>query len=124
MQFFTISRTLPLTFPSLIGFWNSPSKSEKSICEGNLIKYKVNPDFLESRIKILEEIKYDNHHGIENADVIISGGLGLGKKEAFILLEELADELNGVIAASRPTVDAGWADNSIQVGMSGRVVQP
>ncbi len=99
-------------------------KPVKIIREGKLIHHKVNLKFLESRIKILDEIKFDNHHNIENADVIISGGMGLGKKEGFETLEELANELNGVVAASRPTVDAGWADYSIQVGMSGKVVQP
>jgi electron transfer flavoprotein alpha subunit/NAD-dependent dihydropyrimidine dehydrogenase PreA subunit len=92
--------------------------------EGNLINHQVNSEYVKSRIKPLREMKYDNHYNIEDADIIVSGGLGLGKKEGFTLLQELADELNGVIAASRPAVDAGWADPTIQVGMSGKVVQP
>ncbi|MFX1498516.1 MAG: FAD-binding protein [Promethearchaeota archaeon] len=97
---------------------------EKKIGGGSLIYHQVNSDLLKSRIKILRELKFDNHHNIENADIIVSGGLGIGKKEGFVLLQELADELNGVVAASRPAVDAGWADPTVQVGMSGKVVQP
>ncbi|MFX1552695.1 MAG: electron transfer flavoprotein subunit alpha/FixB family protein, partial [Promethearchaeota archaeon] len=81
-------------------------------------------EFVKSRIITLSEMKYNEHCNIENADIIVSGGLGLGKKEGFILLQELADELNGAIAASRPAVDAGWADPTVQVGMSGKIVQP
>lgn len=92
--------------------------------KGQLINHHVNSEFVKSRIETLREMKYNNHCNIENADIIVSGGLGLGKKEGFILLQELADELNGVIAASRPAVDAGWADPTVQVGMSGKVVQP
>ncbi len=97
---------------------------EKKNKEGSLINHHVNSEFIKSRIKTLREKKYNNHYNIENADIIVSGGLGLGKKEGFILLQELADELNGVIAASRPAVDAGWADPTVQVGMSGKIVQP
>ncbi|MFW9901718.1 MAG: FAD-binding protein [Candidatus Thorarchaeota archaeon] len=92
--------------------------------EGRLINHPVNSEFLKSKIITLSEMKYKNQCNIENADIIVSGGLGLGKKEGFILLRELADELNGVIAASRPAVDAGWAEPTVQVGMSGKVVQP
>ncbi|MFX1303560.1 MAG: FAD-binding protein [Promethearchaeota archaeon] len=92
--------------------------------EGDVINHHVNSEFVKSRIITLSEMKYNEHYNIENADIIVSGGLGLGKKEGFILLQELADELNGAIAASRPAVDAGWADPTVQVGMSGKIVQP
>jgi electron transfer flavoprotein alpha subunit/NAD-dependent dihydropyrimidine dehydrogenase PreA subunit len=97
---------------------------ENKNSKGYLINHQVNSEFAKSRIVTLREIKYNNHCNIENADIIVSGGLGLGKKEGFVLLQELADELNGVIAASRPAVDAGWAEPIVQVGMSGKVVQP
>ena len=97
---------------------------ENKNSKGHLINHHVNSEFAKSRIETLREIKYNNHCNIENADIIVSGGLGLGKKEGFALLQELADELNGVIAASRPAVDAGWAEPTVQVGMSGKVVQP
>lgn len=92
--------------------------------EGKLFNHKVNSEFLDSRISVIGEMRFDNQCDINNAEIIVSGGLGVGKKEGFDLLEKLALELNGVIAASRPAVDAGWADPNIQVGMSGKVVQP
>jgi electron transfer flavoprotein alpha subunit/NAD-dependent dihydropyrimidine dehydrogenase PreA subunit len=99
-------------------------KLETNEREGKLFNHVVNSELFDSSIKILGEIKFNGQYDINNAEIIVSGGLGVGKKEGFDLLEKLALELNGVIAASRPAVDAGWADPNIQVGMSGKVVQP
>ena len=99
-------------------------KLEAKEREGKVFNHIVNSELIDSSIKILGEIKFNGQCDINNAEIIVSGGLGVGKKEGFDLLEKLALELNGVIAASRPAVDAGWADPNIQVGMSGKVVQP
>lgn len=61
---------------------------------------------------------------ITTANVIVAGGLGLGKKEGFSILEELAKELGGIVAASRPAVDAGWITRDRQVGQTGKTVNP
>ena len=61
---------------------------------------------------------------IEDADVIVAGGRGLGKPENFALLEELARELGGAVAATRAVVDAGWYPYAAQVGQTGRSVSP
>jgi electron transfer flavoprotein alpha subunit len=61
---------------------------------------------------------------IEDANVIVAGGRGLGEPEKFALLEELAKALGGAVAATRAVVDAGWYPYSTQVGQTGKSVSP
>jgi electron transfer flavoprotein alpha subunit len=61
---------------------------------------------------------------IEDADVIVAGGRGLGEPERFALAEELAQALGGAVAATRAVVDAGWYPYSAQVGQTGKTVSP
>lgn len=61
---------------------------------------------------------------IEDADVIVAGGRGLGEPEKFALAEELAKVLGGAVAATRAVVDAGWYPYSTQVGQTGKTVSP
>jgi electron transfer flavoprotein alpha subunit len=61
---------------------------------------------------------------IEDADVIVAGGRGLGGPENFTLVEELAKALGGAVAATRAVVDAGWYPYSTQVGQTGKTVSP
>jgi electron transfer flavoprotein alpha subunit len=61
---------------------------------------------------------------IEDADIIVAGGRGLGKAEGFEALEELAGALGGAVAATRAVVDAGWYSYSAQIGQTGKTVSP
>jgi electron transfer flavoprotein alpha subunit len=61
---------------------------------------------------------------IEDADVIVAGGRGLGGPEHFALVEELAKALGGAVGATRAVVDAGWYPYASQVGQTGRTVAP
>jgi electron transfer flavoprotein alpha subunit len=61
---------------------------------------------------------------IEDADVIVAGGRGLGAPEAFALVEDLARALGGAVAATRAVVDAGWYPYASQVGQTGKTVAP
>jgi electron transfer flavoprotein alpha subunit len=61
---------------------------------------------------------------IEDADVIVAGGRGLGSPENFKVVEELAQALGGAVAATRAVVDAGWYPYATQVGQTGKTVSP
>jgi electron transfer flavoprotein alpha subunit len=61
---------------------------------------------------------------IEDADVIVAGGRGLGSPDNFSLVEDLAKALGGAVAATRAVVDAGWYPYATQVGQTGKTVSP
>ena len=61
---------------------------------------------------------------IEDADIIVAGGRGLGGPENFKIVEELADALGATVGASRAVVDAGWRPHADQVGQTGKTVSP
>jgi electron transfer flavoprotein alpha subunit len=84
-------------------------------------KYVRDEDFVVSIIeRHLEERKID----IKGAPIIVSGGYGVGSRENFDLLFELASVLGGEVGASRAAVDAGYADHARQVGQTGVTVRP
>ena len=61
---------------------------------------------------------------IEDADILVGGGRGLGAKEGFELCEELAGSMGGAVAATRAVVDAGWYPYAAQIGQTGKTVAP
>src|SRR3954449_10840651 len=61
---------------------------------------------------------------IEDADILVAGGRGLGKAEGFELAEELAKALGGAVAATRAVVEAGWYPYAAQIGQTGKTVAP
>jgi electron transfer flavoprotein alpha subunit len=61
---------------------------------------------------------------IEDADILVGGGRGLGEQDNFKLAEELAEAMGGAVAATRAVVDAGWYPYSTQIGQTGKTVAP
>ncbi|MEG0771783.1 electron transfer flavoprotein subunit alpha/FixB family protein [Clostridium sp.] len=77
------------------------------------------------RTEVLEVVKVIKEVGdIIEADFIVSGGRGVGSKENFSVLKELADAMGGTVAGSRAAVDNGWVDKALQVGQTGKTVRP
>lgn len=93
--------------------------------EGEIINLDVSFAEGEIRTEVVEFVKsLDEVVSLADADVIVSGGLGIGSEEGFELLKELAKRFDGTIAASRASVDSGWIDSSYQIGQTGTTVKP
>src|SRR3954469_20429809 len=71
-----------------------------------------------------QELEQSSGPSIEDADIVVAGGRGLGAPENFTLAEELAKALGGAVGATRAVVDAGWYPYSSQIGQTGKVVSP
>ena len=91
---------------------------------GKIIRKKVNVSSLTDRIKIVGFEEAKEQISIVDADIIVSGGKGLGEPSGFETIRQLAEVLGGAVGASRPTVDEGWINYRHQVGLSGRTVRP
>lgn len=90
-----------------------------------VIKVEVPDDFLTSRTKILEFVEeVEETVNLAEADIIVSGGRGMGGPENFKILYDLAKVLDAAVGSSRAAVDAGWMPYSHQVGQTGKTVQP
>jgi electron transfer flavoprotein alpha subunit len=90
---------------------------------GELIECKPElPDAMTRVIEVIHEM--GNKVNLAEADIIVSGGRGLGGPDAFAMLEELASEIGGAVGASRAAVDSEWIPSYHQVGQTGKTVCP
>jgi len=95
------------------------------MCKGELVRHQVQCSEERIRTKVAEVVESAlKIINLEEADVIVAGGRGLGKREGLKLLEELAETLGGAVAVSRPLVDEGWVPHHQQVGQTGKTVGP
>ncbi len=74
--------------------------------------------------RVREVLREQAEVGLEEAQVVVGGGRGLGSAEGFTLLKELAALLDGAVGASRPPTDSGWVPVSWQIGQTGKTIRP
>ncbi|MBN1368078.1 MAG: electron transfer flavoprotein subunit alpha/FixB family protein [Dehalococcoidales bacterium] len=99
--------------------------AEDTSRQGEVIKIPVNITNENLMIKLLEVVKEKKKSvNLEEADVIVAGGRGVGSAANFKLIEELADLLKGEMGATRDVVDAKWVSSVHQVGQTGKTVRP
>jgi len=93
--------------------------------QGEIITIEAGLDPSALRVKVLEKVT-EEVEGIklEDAEVIVTGGRGIGSAEGFKQLEELAKLLNAAVGATRPPCDNGWVPDGWQVGLTGKIVTP
>jgi len=93
---------------------------------GEVVEVPVHLDERGVLAKIVEIVQQEDEGqvNLQDAEIIVSGGRGLGKPESFAIIRELAEVLGGAVGASRAAVDAGWIPAYHQVGQTGRTVQP
>ncbi|MCD8365219.1 MAG: electron transfer flavoprotein subunit alpha/FixB family protein [Clostridiales bacterium] len=105
------------------GVFKKPAADEKR--SGEIIREDIHMDPANVRVHLLERVKEvaEAVH-LEEAEIIVSGGRGLGNPENFSLIRDLADAMGGVVGASRAAVDAGWIPHAHQVGQTGKTVAP
>jgi len=93
--------------------------------EGQIIRVDLDKESITSRTKLLHFVEdITEVVKLDEADIIVSGGRGLGKAENFHILQELAAVLGAALGSSRPPVDEGWIPYSHQVGQTGKTVCP
>ena len=79
---------------------------------------------LNTSMEVLDILLKPKKEFIESADVLVVAGRGIKKQEDLSMVKELASLLGGMVACTRPLVEAGWLDAGCQVGLSGRTVRP
>jgi electron transfer flavoprotein alpha subunit len=97
---------------------DSSRKGEVVTIAAGLDPAAIKTNVLQKVVQEVEGIK------LEDAAVIIAGGRGIGGPEGFKQLEELAKLLKGAVGASRPPCDNGWVPETIQIGLTGKIVSP
>jgi electron transfer flavoprotein alpha subunit len=111
--------------PRLALFRSGSFDAQESGGSAEVREAQVQLEDFSTRSKMVEQAHAESSGpSIEDADVIVAGGRGLGAPENFTLAEELARALGGAVGATRAVVDAGWYPYSAQIGQTGKTVSP
>ncbi|MBR2060479.1 MAG: electron transfer flavoprotein subunit alpha/FixB family protein [Tidjanibacter sp.] len=94
--------------------------------KGNIVRHKV-ADYVSDTdrvVRVLERHVQKAANNLSGAPIVVAGGYGMGSKEGFDMLYELAEVLHAEVGASRAAIDAGYCDHSLQIGQTGVTVRP
>lgn len=93
--------------------------------QGEIIEFKADDSLLNSQVRLVDFIEEVGEKiNLEDAEIIVSGGRGVGGQENFSVIYDLAEAIGGTVGASRGAVDAGWISYPHQVGQTGKTVSP
>ena len=101
-----------------------PMPAKDTLKSGEVVKETFSIAEADLNTKILDFMKSEVAINLVEADIIVSGGRGVGKPEGFAMLKDLAHVLGGALGASRAAVDSGWVAYEHQVGQTGKTVKP
>ena len=104
--------------------FEKPEELEKNNPQIINVSINIEPNTLKTKVIKIIETSVKAGKPIDEANVVVSGGRGIGSKESFKIVDNLAEVLDGAVGASRAAVEAGWISKSCQVGQSGTVVAP
>ncbi|MCR4619836.1 MAG: electron transfer flavoprotein subunit alpha/FixB family protein [Paludibacteraceae bacterium] len=92
-----------------------------NVLQVDVNKYVTDADFV---VSVISREMQKSKNNLKSSPIVVAGGYGVGGKENFALLEQLAKEIHGEVGASRAAVDAGWVDHDRQIGQTGVTVRP
>ncbi|OUW20311.1 MAG: hypothetical protein CBD21_04795 [bacterium TMED161] len=122
-----INTDLSVSSKSAIISFQSGAYKVDSLDQGSCNAEQMNVDLSSVENKIINEEKFKETDGaidLSAADFIVSIGRGIAKEENIPMAKELADLIGAQLASSRPVVDSGWLNHSLQIGSSGQIVSP
>jgi electron transfer flavoprotein alpha subunit len=104
------------------GIFNMPEKTKREVIIRKLDYQFTEKDSVSKIIKVISKTK--NSVNLEDAKFIVAGGRGVGSREKFRIIEELAEVLDAELGGSRITIELNWLDPDRQIGQTGKTVTP
>ena len=121
----TILENIEVEGTAIATIRNGSFEKPETTSNADVIEKKVEIPADIVKAKIVDTVKEITESvNLEEAEVIVSGGRGMGSAENFELVKELASVLGGVVGATRPPIEDGWISRAHQVGQSGKIVSP
>lgn len=121
----TILENIEVEGTAVVTVRNGSFSKPEAASNAGVTEKKVEISANAIKAKIVDAVKEISESvNLEEAEVIVAGGRGMGNPENFKLVEELASVLGGVVGATRPPIEDGWISRAHQVGQSGKIVAP